>query len=282
MMSSSSGQSPGSSSSGATPGGAEPENPIRSFPGARIEAQKIDRNFPESGKVVDSVSLKIAEGEFVSILGPSGCGKSTFLRLLAGLDRPDGGSLKIETGGANAFFRSFVFQEAHLVPWRTVLRNVMLPLELLGVSREEAEERARLELDRVHLGDALSKYPKQLSGGMKMRVSVARALVTRPRLLLLDEPFSALDENTRYGLQQELRSIWEAARMTVVFVTHSVSEAVYLSNRVLVFSKRPAKLALDLAIGLPDQRSHALRQSPEFGKQMAAIYSGVPEQIAPL
>ena len=226
--------------------------------------------------------MTIQPGEFVSILGPSGCGKSTFLRLLAGLDQPDRGRLWIPADASNRFFRSFVFQEAHLVPWRTVLRNVTLPLELLGVPLKEAEERARVELQRVHLADALDRFPKQLSGGMKMRVSVARALVTQPKLLLLDEPFSALDENTRYGLQKELRGIWESARMTVVFVTHSVSEAVYLSNRVLVFSKRPARLVYDHRIELPQERTHELRQSAEFGLQMASIYRGVPEQVAPL
>ena len=250
-------------------------------PAASIEAKEVVRTFPETGKVVDGVSLSIQPGEFVSILGPSGCGKSTFLRMAAGLDRPDAGTLEVIAPRKDQF-RSFVFQEAHLLPWRTVLRNVMLPLELSGIGKAEATEQASEALRRVGLLDAVDRFPVQLSGGMKMRVSVARALVTKPSLLLLDEPFSALDELNRHALQDELRALWENTAPTILFVTHSVSEAVFLSNRVLVFSKRPARLLLDTAVHLPETRDASLRTSVEFTRELKNIYSRVSYEEAPL
>src|SRR6185503_15955578 len=187
--------------------------------------------------------FQVEPGEFVALLGPSGSGKSTLLRLAAGLDQPDGGRLVIEAA-SGALSRGFVFQEATLMPWRDVLRNTTLPLELAGWSRAEAETRATEELRRVRLAEFGARYPHQLSGGMKMRASVARALTTRPNLLLLDEPFAALDEPTRHGLQAQLREIWSALGMTVLFVTHSVMEAVFLADRVIILSHRPARLLL--------------------------------------
>jgi NitT/TauT family transport system ATP-binding protein len=248
--------------------------------GASLIAKDLLKSFPETGKVVDQVSLSIQSGEFVALLGPSGCGKSTFLRLAAGLESPSSGELTIDSYGSS-HFRSFVFQESTLLPWRTVLKNVMLPLELRGLPIVEAEELAITELKRVGLGHTLKQFPFQLSGGMKMRVSLARALVTKPQLLLMDEPFSALDENARHALQDELRGIWESRPLTILFVTHSVSEAVFLSNRVVVLSKRPARVVLDHSVGLGD-RTPKLRTSPVFLEEIKKIYDGVPFSESPL
>ncbi len=205
------------------------------------------------------------------MLGPSGCGKSTFLKLAAGLDRPSAGKVDLDSF-AQANFRSFVFQDAHLLPWRTVIDNIALPLELTGITRDEARTAAEASLKRVHLTDAGHKYPNQLSGGMRMRAAVARALITRPTLLLMDEPFAALDENTRHRLQEELRELWLQERMTVLFVTHSVSEAVFLSSRAVVLSARPARLLLDTRIDLAEHRDQNLRLGSEFSAQMRILH----------
>lgn len=248
---------------------------------ASILAHEVIRDFPGTGRVVDRISLSVQPGEFVSILGPSGCGKSTFLRMVADLDLPSQGRLDV-TSPVARHFRSFVFQESHLVPWRNVLKNVALPLELMDKSPKESLEQAMQALETVGLSDAAHRYPSQLSGGMKMRTSVARALVTRPTLLLLDEPFSALDELNRHALQDELRRIWEKSAPTILFVTHSVSEAVFLSNRVLVFSKRPSRLLLDTLVDLPPKREASLRTSPEFSRELKSIYTRVSYEEAPL
>lgn len=239
--------------------------------GAQVSLSGVQRVFPESGPVIDAMDLDIARGEFVSLLGPSGCGKSTLLRIIAGLDKPDRGEVAIDSSGRKNF-KAFVFQEAHLLPWRNALENTLLPLELMGLRKEEARAKAEEVLVRVGLGDALSRFPNQLSGGMKMRVSVARALVTQPSLLLLDEPFAALDERTRYRLQEDLRSLWETLKMTVVFVTHSVSEAVFLSNRAIVLSSRPARIALSHRIEIDTARESDLRTHPSFIEQVRVIH----------
>jgi NitT/TauT family transport system ATP-binding protein len=241
---------------------------------ARVEFKNVNRTFGNTGAVVDGFNLSIKEGDFVALLGPSGCGKSTLLRMIAGLDQPDAGVVDV-VSSREKFFRAFVFQEAQLLPWRNVIRNVMLPLELMRRSSGESEEIARETLAKVGLGDALEKYPNQLSGGMKMRVSLARALVTEPTLLLLDEPFAALDENTRFHLQDDLISLWQKRRMTVVFVTHSVMEAAYLSTRAVVLSQRPARIVLDRPLQQPSQRS---RTAPSYTNEVellsAAFHQG--------
>ena len=247
--------------------------------GASIQIDKLERAFEGTGPVVASLNLTIASGDFVALLGPSGCGKSTLLRLMAGLDRPDHGSIRIDSHGRE-FFRAFVFQESALLPWATVFDNVMLPLQLMKRDPKEAKAMARATLERVGLQDALHRYPSQLSGGMKMRTSVARALVVEPSLLLLDEPFAALDENTRHRLQDELRALWEKLRMTTVFVTHSVSEATYLANRAIVFSRRPATLLRDRMIELPPERKFSLRTDPRFIREMEFIYSAFDTGVA--
>lgn len=186
--------------------------------------------------------MSLARGSFTALVGPSGCGKTTLLRLMGGLEPLDSGDLQRAEGAI-----SFCFQEPRLLPWRSVLDNVALPLELQGIPRASRAERAHEALLRVQLGDAANRYPHELSGGMKMRAAIARALVASPSLLLLDEPFGALDEVTRQDLDAELRALWERERFTAVVVTHSLPEAVFLAERVVVFSPRPARIVADLA-----------------------------------
>jgi NitT/TauT family transport system ATP-binding protein len=223
----------------------------------------VRREFDGNVQALAGITLNVSPGEFVAILGPSGCGKSTLLRIVAGLDHPTSGSIG---RGENFDTRSiaYVFQDAHLLPWRNVLRNVALPLELRGVGKTDRLEAAAQALEQVGLSDALRRYPSQLSGGMKMRVSLARALVVHPKLLLLDEPFAALDEITRQKLDQQLRDLWLAHRMTVLFVTHSTAEATFLADRAVALTRRPGKIVDDLRIDLPRSRDESLRSSPEF------------------
>ncbi len=247
----------------------------QSASGAAIVCENISRAFTGTGVVLDRISFQIQPGEFVALLGPSGSGKSSLLRLIAGLDRADSGRLAIEAAHG-ALSRGFVFQEPTLMPWRNVLRNTTLPLELVGWSRDNANRRAEEELRRVRLAEFAARYPHELSGGMKMRTSVARALTTRPNLLLLDEPFAALDEPTRHGLQMQLREIWTTLRMTVLFVTHSVTEAVFLAERIIVLSHRPARILLDESIALPRSRTEALRTSVDYINEIRRIGNAVP------
>ncbi len=216
------------------------------------------------------ISLQIKEGEFVSLLGPSGSGKSTLLRMIAGLETPDQGTFAISSPGGRVK-TSFVFQDAALLPWRTVLGNVVLPLELAGVLMSEANLRANEALSRVGLSDAVHLYPTQLSGGMKMRVSVARALISEPTLLLLDEPFAALDERTRFRLQEDLRDLWIQARMTTIFVTHSVSEAVFLSDRAIVLSEGPGRVVQDRGNELGLERKSSFRTEAAYLAEVIAL-----------
>lgn len=230
-----------------------------------VELERAQKSFPKTGVVVRSLDLQIPKGQFLCLLGPSGCGKSTLLRMIAGLELPDEGVVR--TSGAKI---SYVFQEPQLLPWRTTLENVMLPLELEGAEDHvQFRERARLALVSVGLGESLEKMPHELSGGMKMRASLARALVTKPDLLLLDEPFAALDEVTRFHLQDDLLSYWRGFQMTVIFVTHSMSEAAYLGQRQIVFSKRPATVIADRMTKLLGERSFKQRFSLDFAKDHA-------------
>ena len=229
-----------------------------------IRLDRVSKSFLKTGKVVDELSLEIKSGEFVIFLGASGCGKSTLLRLIAGLELPDQGQIENQVASQ----MSFVFQEANLLPWRTVEENVRLPLELGSGSESEKSaidgNRIAEALTLVGLSDAASKRPHELSGGMKMRVSLARAMVTRPRLLLLDEPFAALDEITRFKMQEDLRALWKSSSVTIVFVTHSMSEAAFLGTRQIVLTPRPARIATDHASDLEDQRDLAFRSSSHY------------------
>ncbi len=231
--------------------------------GASVSIQSVSYHHPGSGLILDNLSLEIRSGEFVSILGPSGCGKSTLLRLLAALEQPTQGSIQF---GPQKWvpIRGFVFQEPRLLPWRTVLENVKLPLELQGETTSESHSRAIHSIERVGLTDSMHQFPSQLSGGMKMRVSVARALVFQPSLLLLDEPFSSLDESIRHSLQDDLRSLWQTLKMTIVFVTHSIAEAAYLSDRAIIFSKAPVRIVSDQVIGLDRVRTSKVRHEKQF------------------
>lgn len=240
-----------------------------------VDLEGVRKSFSKTGPVLENLDLTISRGQFVCLLGPSGCGKSTLLRLIAGLEESDSGRVTVQADPAQGV--SFVFQEPHLLPWRTTVENVMLPLELRGgLSGSERQDRAVRALDSVGLREALQKRPHELSGGMKMRVSLARALVTDPDILLLDEPFAALDEVTRYQLQEDLLRYWGNGKMTVVFVTHSISEAAFLGQRQIVFSKRPAKLISDRSSRLPEaakNRNSELRLSPEFLSEVRELSS---------
>jgi len=233
---------------------------------------------------LDGVDLEIGVGSFVAILGPSGCGKSTLLRLISGLETPTGGTLLVggqSPGQASAKPQvAFVFQDAHLLPWRTVIENVALPLELRGRSRVDARRLAEKPLADVELSDAVARYPDELSGGMRMRVSIARALATEPELLLLDEPFAALDELTRQRLDERLRDLWARRKTTVLFVTHSLSEAVFLAERAIVLSRRPGRVVLDRPIGLPDRRADKIRTEVSFARETAILYEALEEHGA--
>lgn len=249
--------------------------------GLSVEMRGIRRSFDNGVIALDGVDLHAAAGEFLAILGPSGCGKSTLLRLIAGLDRAQGGTISV----SNADDRSstlnhrsrvaYVFQDAHLLPWRSVLDNVALPLELMHVDRNRRLEASRLAIEQVGLAEAVARYPNQLSGGQRMRVSLARAMVTDPKLLLLDEPFAALDEITRQRLDEQLRALWQARGMTVLFVTHSTQEAVFLAERAVVMSARPGRIVIDHRIDLPAERDGLIRGSSEFARQMRILFEAL-------
>jgi NitT/TauT family transport system ATP-binding protein len=219
---------------------------------------------------LSAIDLTIERGEFVSFIGPSGCGKTTLMRAIADLERPTSGSLCVngvspEQARLDRAY-GYVFQAAALYPWRNVLRNVMLPLEIMGLAREERRARAAKQLELVGLTGFERKFPWQLSGGMQQRVSIARALAFEPRLLLMDEPFGALDEITRDHLNEQLLRLWERTGKTVVFVTHSISEAVFLSNRIVVMSPRPGRIMEIIDCDLPAGRSLDVRESPAFAE----------------
>jgi NitT/TauT family transport system ATP-binding protein len=226
----------------------------------------VGKTFANGVVALDRLSLDVRPGEFVSLLGPSGCGKSTVLRLIAGLSEPTRGSIEwfgAAKTGPSAREIGFVFQEPTLMPWATVRGNVRLPLKLKGVG-EGAEPRIDAALERVGLADFAASYPRELSGGMKMRTSIARALVTEPGLLLMDEPFAALDEITRFKLNNDLLTLWQSLRKTVVFVTHSVFESVYLSQRIIVMTSRPGRVFTELAVDAPYPRDERFRTSAEY------------------
>ena len=204
-----------------------------------LTLEEVGKRFANGVDALSGLSFQVSEGEFVSLLGPSGCGKSTALRVIAGLLAPDHGAIRWQ--GARPEL-GFVFQEPTLMPWADALANARLPLDLQRASRTESEARATRALARLGLGDFLHAYPRQLSGGMKMRVSIARALAASPRLLLMDEPFAALDEPTRQSLNDDLLKLSREDGITVIFITHSVMEASYLSDRVLVMSPRPGRV----------------------------------------
>ena len=215
-----------------------------------------------------NVDLQIAEGDFVSFIGPSGCGKTTMLRVIADLEQPTGGQITVNGVSPEkarlARSYGYVFQASALYPWRNILRNVTLPLEIMGMAAAERRELARQYLELVNLAGFEKKFPWQLSGGMQQRVSIARALCFDPALLLMDEPFGALDEIVRDHLNEQLLELWEKTKKTVVFVTHSIPEAVFLSTKIVVMSPRPGRVIDVIDSDLPRRRTLDLRESPEF------------------
>jgi NitT/TauT family transport system ATP-binding protein len=241
--------------------------PIATHSDSLVALRGVGKAFPNGTLALKGFDFDVRAGEFVSLLGPSGCGKSTALRIIAGLSEPSEGSVVWPAPRTQADGESrigFVFQEPTLMPWTTVFNNVLLPLKLKGISAEKARARVVAALDRVGLKDFGRVYPRELSGGMRMRVSIARALVTEPQLLLMDEPFAALDEITRFKLNNDLLAVWQALRTTVVFVTHSVFESVYLSNRIVVMAARPGRVFTELAIDAPYPRDQNFRTSAEY------------------
>ncbi len=243
--------------------------------GVALDLRGVRKVF-QNHTVIEHFDLEVRAGEFLAILGPSGCGKSTLLRIIARLLAPDDGAVAVDPD-ADRFQTSFVFQDAHLLPWRTVLDNAALPLELMGIAREECYAKARAALGEIGLAEAEDRYPAQLSGGMRMRVSLARALVAEPRLLLLDEPFAALDEITRFRLDLRLRELWKERGMTVVFVTHSISEAAFLANRAVVLARRAGRIKLDRRLDLPE-RGEDLRLDPRYGAEMKILLGAMEEE----
>ena len=249
-------------------------SPVQSEPAlARpvIVARNANLIYPAADKPVHAlhdIDLTIRQGEFVSLIGPSGCGKTTLLRAIADLESITSGELLVkdmtpsEARLSGAY--GYVFQAPALFPWRTVLQNVVLPLQIQGKMAAEAEEIGREQLARVGLGGFEGKYPWQLSGGMQQRVSIARALGFKPKILMMDEPFGALDEITRDSLNQQLQDLWCEEQRTVVFVTHSISEAVYLSTKIVVMSPRPGRIVKIIDSPLPRERTLGLRDTPEF------------------
>ncbi|MEO8667116.1 MAG: ABC transporter ATP-binding protein [Bauldia sp.] len=236
-----------------------------------VSLKGISKTFSNGTLALRDMSLDIGQGEFLSLLGPSGCGKSTVLRIVAGLGEASSGSVEWPGAGYDASGRpereiGFVFQEPTLMPWATVFNNVWLPLRLKGATRATVRAEVMDALAMVGLEKFADSYPRELSGGMKMRVSIARALITRPKLLLMDEPFAALDEITRFKLNDDLLHLWETFGWTVIFVTHSVFESVYLSSRIVVMAARPGRVFADVSVDAPYPRGEAFRMSAAYNE----------------
>jgi len=256
--------------------------PTRSLAPVVIDAAGVSLTFATADGTVEALSnidLQIAEGDFVTLIGPSGCGKTTLLRIIADLERPTAGTLAVNGLTAEeARLRrqyGYVFQAPALYPWRTVERNVMLPLEIMGIPAAQRRERALRYLKLVNLAGFERKFPWQLSGGMQQRASIARALSFDPALMLMDEPFGALDEITRDHLNEQLLRLWEQTRKTVVFVTHSIPEAVFLSTRIVIMSARPGRIIDVIDCDFPRDRTIEIRDTPEFAKVAHRVRLGL-------
>lgn len=250
----------------------------------RLETRRLGKEFRSRGQVVPAladVDLTVRDGEFVSIVGASGCGKSTFLRIVDGLTPPTTGEVllngvAVQQPGPD---RAFVFQQDRMLPWRTVRDNATFGLELQGVPRRSARQRADELLRLVGLSRFGDHYPHELSGGMRQRANLARALAVDPELLLMDEPFASLDGQTREIMQAELLRIWDESRKTVLFVTHQVDEAVFLSDRVVVFTVRPGRVKAEIEIDLPRPRAFAMKRTPEFGRYVDEVWQLIEEEV---
>lgn len=240
-----------------------------------LSFDNVGKTFPNGTLALDRASFQVNAGEFVSLVGPSGCGKSTALRLIAGLTEPTAG--KVTWSGARPRL-GFVFQDAALMPWATVAKNVRLPLDIADTDEAKANARVAETLDLVGLTKFAASYPRELSGGMRMRVSIARALAMDASVLLMDEPFAALDEITRDRLNDELRELWAAKNLTIVFVTHSVYESVYLSSRIITLSPRPGRVVADIAMSEPKARSADFRMTPLYGERCREVRAALQHE----
>ncbi len=249
---------------------------------AIIEARSVEKVFANGFRALEPVDLTVGAGDFLTLIGPSGCGKSTLLGLMTNLLKPSSGEMRwwgggFERTGQPGKSLSIVFQDATLMPWATIRSNVRLPLDLARVPRREADERVRAALAKVGLAGFEDQLPRQLSGGMRMRVSIARALVTEPDLLLMDEPFGALDEFTRNKLDSDLLELWRERNLSIVFVTHSIYEAVFLSTRVVVMAARPGRIVRIIDIDAPWPRDDEFRGSPRFAALSAELSRALRE-----
>ncbi|MGC1396658.1 MAG: ABC transporter ATP-binding protein [Coleofasciculaceae cyanobacterium] len=242
-----------------------------------ITMNHVNKIYGNGTVALQDMNLTINEGEFISLVGPSGCGKSTALRLIAGLGKLNSGTINLGVDQAPEL--AFVFQEAALMPWATVLENVRLPLKLAGMSTHKSRATVQEALNLVGLAGFEHNYPRELSGGMKMRVSIARALVTQPSIMLMDEPFGALDEMTRSKLNSDLLTLWQQKHWTVVFVTHNIYEAVYLSNRVIVMAARPGRVIADIAIEAAYPRSEEFRTSRLFNEYCRTVSARLSQAV---
>jgi NitT/TauT family transport system ATP-binding protein len=252
--------------------------------GLAVRLRGVTKLYDNGVMALGPLDLDVGKGEFVSLLGPSGCGKSTALRLIAGLSAPTSGTVLVSrrTGPARTRHSiGFVFQEPTLMPWTSVRENVRLPVKLARLPKAEADARVNEALTQVGLAEFAAAYPRELSGGMKMRVSLARALVTDPDILLMDEPFAALDEITRFRLNNDLLALWRNLRKTVIFVTHSVFESVYLSQRVVVMTARPGRLAAEIRIDAAEPRAEDFRTSAEYVAYCREVSQALTPSYAP-
>jgi len=261
---------------------AAPAKP--STPRPVVVMRGVSKVFSNGTLALSNMSLTVERGQFLSLLGPSGCGKSTALRIIAGLGPASSGSIDwpsstINSKGLPEGDIGFVFQDPTLMPWATVFGNVYLPLKLQRVSKDDARARVMETLALVGLSDFADAYPRELSGGMKMRVSIARALVTRPKLLLMDEPFAALDEITRQKLNDDVLKLWRQSGVTVIFVTHSVFESAYLSSRIVVMRARPGQVFTDIPISTSSDRDDLYRSSEEYRATCAVVSKALQDAI---
>jgi NitT/TauT family transport system ATP-binding protein len=251
------------------------------FVAPQVELTKVSKQYGNGRVVLDALDITIAKGEFVTLLGPSGCGKSTVLKLVAGLTAPSSGSIQVDgmtpTNARETV--SYIFQDATLLPWRTVRHNVGLGLELEGVNGSRRKDKTSTLLGLVGLEHVADAYPRELSGGMKMRVSIARALATSPRLLLMDEPFAALDEMTRDRLNEEILRLRAQEQWTAIFVTHSVAEAIFLSMRIVVLAANPGRVHAIVPVEFPFPRTAALRSTPGFGDLVLRVSRTLREAL---
>jgi len=249
----------------------------------KIRIRNLTKVFYKKGESItalDGVSLDILDGEFVCIVGPSGCGKTTLLRILAELEHPSAGEFSIKAGKEDRPLQSMVFQERGVIPWLTVRDNVAFGLQMRKLPKKVVKERTDYYLNKTGLMAFADRYPKELSGGMKQRVSIARAFANDPEILLMDEPFAALDEQNKFILQEELLQIWTETKKTVLFITHSIDEALLLSDRILLMSAQPGRIADEIRVGTPRPRTmEAIRADPDVAEQFVRVLKHLQEEV---